>query len=166
MIKKILLFAVVMFPLAGFAQEAKIAYVNYGEVALSMPEYKLMIDSLQKQEQLYQAEMQSINDDYTKKYSDYVAVQETLDESIKIRRLQEIENIRVGGENFQQFAQQKMEELESALTIPITNKLKKAVEDVGSDNNFLYIIDSTPLRYISPSAINATPLVKKKLGIQ
>ena len=166
MIKKILLFTIAMFPLVGFAQEAKIAYVNFSEVALAMPEYKLMVDSLQKKDQEFQAEMKSINEEYTKKYSDFIAVQETLDESIKIRKYQEIESIRLSGENFQQTANQRMEELQNALSIPVTTKLQKAVDEVGSDNNFLYIVDSTVLRYTSPNAINATPLVKKKLGIQ
>jgi outer membrane protein len=166
MIKKFLLFAFVMLPVVGFAQEAKIAYVNYSEVALAMPEYKQMVDSLQKKEQGFQTEMKSINDEYTKKYSDFISVQDTLDESIKIRRYQEIENIRVSAENFQQVAAQQMEELQQALIVPITNKLQKAVEEVGSENNLLYIIDSTALRYISQNAINATPLVKKRLGIQ
>ena len=166
MIKKIFLFALVMFPLAGFAQEAKIAYVNYEEIILAMPEYKSMIDSLQKKGQEYENEMQTINEEYTKKYSDYIAVQETLDESIKVRRIQELDNIRVSGENFQQYAQQKMKELQDALLGPVTTKSQKAVDDVGSENNFLYILDSNSMRYISPSAVNATPLVRKKLGIQ
>ena len=166
MIKKFLLFVLVMFPVVSFAQEAKIAYVNYSEVAYAMPEYKQMIDSLQKKDQQFQTEMKSINDEYTKKYSDFIAVQETLDESIKIRRYQEIENIRVSAENFQQVASQQMEELQNALMTPVTNKLQKAVDEIGSENNFLYILDSTVLRYTSPSATNATPLVKRKLGIQ
>jgi len=166
MIKKIFLFTLVMFPVLSFAQEAKIAYVNYGEVILAMPEYKQMVDSLEKRGQMYQTEMQTINDEYSKKYSDYLSVQDSLDESIKIRRVQEIENIRVSAENFQQFAQQNMEELQNALIGPVTNKLQKAINEVGAENNYLYIANSQSFLYISPNATDATPLVRKKLGIQ
>jgi len=52
------------------------------------------------------------------------------------------------------------------LFTPIQNKFQKAVEDVGAEKNFLYVFDSQVMLFISPTATDATPLVKKKLGIQ
>jgi outer membrane protein len=155
-----------MFPVVSFAQEAKTAYLNYGDVFLAMPEYKLMIDSLQKRGQVFQNEMNAINEKYTKTYSDYIAAQDSLDEAIKIRRIQEIDNMRMNAESFQQYAEQTMKELEESLVIPLQAKVQKAIEDVGAESNFLYIVDSSVLRYTSPNATDATPLVKKKLGVQ
>ena len=171
MIKKILLFVLVVFPAISFAQEnQKIAHIDYAAVITSMPEYKIMVDSLQKEENAIKVEFQEINDDYTKKMSDLIARQDSLSESIKIRKNQELQDIRVAAENFQQFATQKQQELEQALFMPIQNKLQKAINEVGAENNFLYIIMNHPqaqvLIYTSPNAVDATPLVKKKLGIQ
>ena len=167
MVKKIVLFALVMFPVIGFAQEAqKIAYVNYGDVVVAMPEYKQMQDSLRKSETEFQSELKILSDEYAKKFSDYIAQRDSLNESIKLRREQEIEDIRQRATTFEQYAVQKQDELQQALSVPIQTKLQKAVDDVGRENNFLYIANSQAFFYISPTATDATPLVKRKLGIQ
>ena len=167
MIKKIVLFALVMFPVVSFAQEnQKIAYLNYGEVVMAMPEYKQMMDSLKKEEEAYLADIKIMTDEHAKKYSDYLEQQDTLNEAVKLRRLQDIEDTRQRTANFQQYAQQKLDELQQALMGPILEKLQKAIDEAGRDNNFLFIADSTAFRYISSSATDATPFVKKKLGIQ
>jgi len=165
MIKKVLLFALIMLPVLSFAQEGRIAYVDYNEIVPFMPEYKQMDDSLRKEAQAYEIEMKSLSDEFSKKVEDFVANQETLPESVKTRRQQEIENIRTNAENFQQQYQLKQDEIQQKMLIPIQARLQKAVDEVGAENNFLYIIDNTTLRFISPNAANATPLIKSKLGI-
>jgi len=166
MIKKIVLIALVMLPVVAFAQEQKIAYVNYGDVVMAMPEYKLMQDSLNKSANEYQAEINSMRDEYTKKLTDFVNQQDSLNETIKARRQQEIQELQQRSENFQQYAAQKQDEMQQRLSAPIQDKLQKAINDVGKENNFLYIGRSEAFLYISPNATDATPLVKKKLGIQ
>jgi len=166
MIKKFLFIALVAFPVIVFAQETqKIAYVNHMDVVTSMPEYKAMQDSLKKAESEYQAELKILSDEYTKKLSDYVAKQDSLNESIKQRRQGELEELRQRAANFQETAAQKQDELQQRLSQPILDKLQKAINDVGKENNFLYIANAQAFLYISPTATDATPLVKKKLGI-
>jgi len=165
MVKKIVLFALVMFPVIAFAQD-KIAYVNSMDVLTTMPEYKLMQDSLNKANNEFQAELKNMSDEYTKKLSDYVNQRDSLNESIKARREQEIQDLQQRAELFQQSAAQQQDAMQQRLSAPIYDKFQKAVNDVGKENSFLYIIDSQVLRYSSPTATDATPLVKKKLGIQ
>jgi len=166
MFKKILLIALITLPLTVFAQEGKIAYLNYGDVITAMPEYKLMTDSLSKSQSEFQAEFKILTDEYTKKMSDYIAQRDSLNQSIKLRREQELQDIQQRADNFQQYAAQKQEELQQALGAPIQAKLQKTIEEVGKENNFLYIISLQAFLYKAPHAIDATPLVKKKLGIQ
>jgi len=167
MIKKFLLIALVAIPAVTFAQEAqKIAYINYYDVIGAMPEAKQMQDSLQKKANEFQAELKVLSDEYTNKMSDYVAKQDSLNESIKQRRLKELDDLRTRAANFQETAGQQQEELQQKLLQPIQEKLQKAINDVGKENNFLYIVNSQVFLYVAPTATDATPLVKKKLGIQ
>ena len=167
MFKKILLFALVMLPFSIFAQESqKIAYVNLTDVYVAMPEYKQMQDSLKKSEAEFQNELQGMSDEYTKKLSDYVSQRDSLNESIKLRREQELDNIRQRAENFQQLAAQQQDALQQSLAAPIQDKLQKAINEVGKENNFLYIANSQVFLYLAPHATDATPMVRKKLGIQ
>lgn len=62
----------------------------------------------------------------------------------------------------QTLLQQKQEELQA----PIREKLRKAIEEVGAENGFLYIYDLNTLLYKSGDAIDVTPLLKKKLNIK
>jgi len=166
MFKKFVLFVLVMFPVIAFAQESqKIAYVNYIDVIVAMPEYKQMQDSLKKSENDFQAEMKILSDEYSKKLSDYIAQRDSLNESIKLRREQELDEVRQRAANFEQYAAQKQDELQQALSTPIQNKLQKAINEVGAESNFLYIANSQAFLYIAPSATDATPLIKRKLGI-
>jgi len=166
MFKKIVLIALITLPFAAFAQEGKIAYLNYGDVITAMPEYKQMTDSLSKSQSEFQAEFKVFTDDYTKKMSDYIAQRDSLNQSIRLRREQELQDLQQRADNFQQYAAQKQEELQQALVAPIHAKLQKIIEEVGKENNFLYIVNSQVFFFEAPNAINATPLVKKKLGIQ
>ena len=167
MLKKIVLLAVIMLPAFAFAQESqKITYVNRLDVIYAMPEFKQMQDSLAKSDNEFQAEFKILQEEYYGKYADYIAKRDSLNESIRLRREQELTEIAQRTESFQQFAQQKQEELQQALITPILTKFQKAVEDVGKENNYLYIIDSTVLTYTSANATDATPLIKRKLGIQ
>ena len=164
MFKKIVLFALVMFPVIAFAQD-KIAYVNIADVYVSMPEYKQMQDSLQKSADEFQAELKSMSDEYSKKLSEYVDQQDSLNESIKQRRQAELEDIRQRAATFQENAAQKQDDLQQRLSGPIQDKLQKAINEVGSENNFLYIANAQVFLYAAPNAVDATPMIKKKLGI-
>ena len=167
MFKKIVLFTLVMLPVMAFAQESqKIAYMNFGEVIVAMPEYKAMMDSLTRSESAFQNDLKALSDEYQKKLSDYIAQRDSLNESIKQRREQEITDLQERAANFQQEAAQKLDAMQQAFTAPIQAKLQKAIEDVGRENSFLYIINSQALLYNSPNATDATPMVKRKLGIQ
>ena len=167
MIKKILLFVLVMFPVMIFAQE-KIAYINYADVITAMPEYKIMVDSLEKDASAYDADLKQMSEDYYKKYSELIAKQDSLNENIKLRKQQEIQDLGVNIENFQKFTAEEYKKTEQALFMPIQSKAQRAINEVGTENNFLYIIPNSPelLLYISPNAVDATPMVKKKLGLQ
>ena len=54
----------------------------------------------------YKSEMQVMEDEYKKKYSDFVAQQDSLTENIKMRRMQELQDMEQRTQNFIQISQQ------------------------------------------------------------
>lgn len=169
MFKKIVLFALLLIPMMGYAQE-KIAYFKSGEVIPLMPEYKQMVDSLKKTGDAYQAELQSISDEYTRKMTALTEQQDTLSQTIKVIRMREIDRIRDSAETLQQQAQQSQTDLQQALFAPILSKITKVLEEIGTENHYAYIINHDPnnsvLLYISPQSPDVTPMVKTKLGLK
>ena len=139
--KKLIIFLLMMLPLGVFAQESKIAIVNTQEVIQAMPEFATMQKQMADMEAKYKNEMQVMQDEYNKKYSDFVAQQDSLTENIKMRRMQ--------GELF----------------TPIQDKLKNAIKAVGDEKGYVYILDPQIVLYQGNAAVDATQFVKAKLGI-
>ena len=49
---------------------------------------------------------------------------------------------------------------------PVHEKMAKAIKAVGERENYTYIFDSQAMVHIGNDAIDATPAVKKELGIK
>ena len=164
--KKLVIFLLMMFPLGLFAQESKIAIVNTAEVMQAMPEFTDMQKQMQEMEANYQKELKVMSDEYEKKYSDFIAQQDSLTENIRLRRMQELEDIQQRSQNFIQVSQQDFQKKQGELLTPIQEKLRNAIAAVGKENGYLYILDPQIVLYKSDAAIDATAQVKAKLGIQ
>jgi len=166
MLKKIALCALILLPLGAFAQE-KIAYFNPLEIYVIMPEFKQMQDSLQKEEAAVRAELQILEEEYAKKTEAFMREGEGLIETIRVRRLQEIQEIEQRANIFHRDQQERLAQLQESLVEPIQKKVKDAIKAVGAANNFLYILNGNPeiLLYVSPNAIDATPLVQQYLKL-
>jgi len=164
--KKFIILLFMILPLGVMAQEMKIAYVNAGEVFSKMPENSKIESDLVALQEKYTAELKIMQDEYTRKTSDYIAQQDSLTENIKIRRMQEIEDIRSRTENFVTQAQQDMENKRQELWLPVQEKIHKAIQEVGEEKGYTYIIDPQVFLYVGTNAIDATPFVKAKLGLQ
>ena len=95
----------------------------------------------------YRVELKQMQDEYQKKYSDFVAQQDSLTENIKLRRMQEIQDIQERMDNFVQVAQQDVQKKQQELLQPIQQKLHEAIQKVGEEKGYTYIIDPAALLY-------------------
>ena len=154
-----------LLPLGVFAQEVKIAYVNTQDVFMAMPEVSAMEKTMADVNEGYKKELKTMQDEYQTKYSAFFSQQDSLSENIKLRRMQEIQDIQARIDNFVQVAQQDVQKKQQELLMPIQEKLQKAIKDVGAETGYTYIVDPAALLYTGPNAIDATPLVRKKLGL-
>ncbi|MDR1880420.1 MAG: OmpH family outer membrane protein [Tannerellaceae bacterium] len=163
--KRLIVLLLSLLPLGAFAQEVKIAYVNVNEVMMALPDVSNMEKQIAALNEKYTAEMKLLENDYQKKAADYVAQQDSLTENIKLRRMQDIEDIRTKMENFGQIAQQDVQKKYEELFQPIQQKVQNAIKAVGDEKGYTYIFNPNGLLYISPDATDATPLVRAKLGL-
>ena len=163
--KKLIIFLLMMLPLGVFAQESKIAIVNTQEVIQAMPEFATMQKQMADMEAKYKNEMQVMQDEYNKKYSDFVAQQDSLTENIKMRRMQELQDMEQRTQKFIQISQQDFQKKQGELFTPIQDKLKNAIKAVGDEKGYTYILDPQIVLYQGNTAVDATQFVKAKLGI-
>lgn len=163
--KKLIVLLCMILPLGVMAQDMKIAFVNVGEVFSLMPENSNIEKELVALNEKYTSELKTMQEEYQRKASDYIAQQDSLTENIKLRRMQEIEDLRERVDSFVSVAQQDMERKRQELFQPVQEKVMKAINDVGSENGYTYIIDPQVFLFVGDKAIDATSLVKTKLGL-
>ena len=109
-----------------------------------------------------------MQNEYNKKYSDYITYQASLAENIKLRRMQELTELESRIQQFMELAQKDIEEQEKVLLGPLKNRISEAVRAVGIERNYTVIYDmaNPGIAFVSPNAVDANPFVKQKLGIR
>ena len=166
--KKIIVLICMLLPLGVFAQEAKIAVINAAEIFNMMPENDAVEKELAELSSQYQSDLQSMQNDLNVKYEEYMKLPETLAENLRVRRQTEIQDLQDRIQNLYTIAQQDMEQKQAELFAPIQEKLQKAIQDVSVEQGYTLVFNRLDqiLLYVGPSAIDATPLVKTKLGLR
>jgi outer membrane protein len=148
--------------------QSNIAFVNTLDIINSLHDKASATERLNTLNQNYKQELQIMQNEYNKKYSDFITYQENLAESIKLRRMQELTDLETRIQNFTKLAQKDIEEHEQLLLDPIKQKVNNAIEAVGIEQNFtvIYDLDDSGIVFVSPNAVNANALVKSKLGVK
>ena len=163
--KKLIVLLLMILPLGAIAQEVKIAFVKTQEVFMAMPEVSGMEKQMADLNEKYRVELKQMQDEYQKKYSNFVAQQDSLTENIKMRRMQELQDMEQRTQNFIQISQQDFQKKQGELFTPIQDKLKNAIKAVGDEKGYIYILDPQIVLYQGNAAVDATQFVKAKLGI-
>ena len=154
----------IVLPIAVQAQQ--IAYINYQEVMEVMPELKAVQSKIDTLTQQYEGEFLKMRQEYENKVKEFQDGEKTMPESIKEMKYREIMDLQQRIELFQQNIQQELQTKQREYMAPVLEKLKKAIEEVGKENNYLYILDSNAILYLDETnAVNAKEQVKKKLGL-
>ena len=153
-------------PLTDLVQT--LAHVNAQEIIQVMPEYtkaKTEIDALQQQ---YEADLKSMQEEFTKKVKDYEANAQTLPENIKQRREQELTEMQQKIQQSFQDNQQALSKASQEKMQAITMKVVDAIKAVGQEGGYVYVMDTNSgVPYISTTlSTDVTAQVKAKLGLK
>lgn len=170
MTKKILFSIACLLPMMLFAQDLKFGFFNRAEIFQSMPETTEATKKLDALAKNYESELLKMQEEYQKKGSDFVGARDTLPESIKVRRMTEIQDLEQRLQTFYSDSQKDIQKQQQELIVPINEKLTKAVKAVGDENGFVYIFDTSAnagLMYWSTSkCVDVTTMVRAKLNLK
>lgn len=152
-----------------FAQSAeRIAYVNSDELLEKMPEKEIASKEVNELNNNYKKELEFMQNDYNKKYSDFMTYQTSMAENIRLRRMQELHELEQHINNFMKVAQQDVLDKEKELLEPIRLKIKNAIYTVGVEGGYVCVYDlaNPAILFVTPDAVDITEQVKAKLGIK
>lgn len=173
MMKKLILSVLFIFSVlytgniaAQTAQQ--IAFVNSNELLEAIPDKVAATKSINELNNKYKAELQVMQNDYNKKYSDFVSYQNSMADNVRLRRMQELYELERQINNFMKVAQDDISNQEKELIVPLRQKVKDAIYQVGVERGFVCIYDlaNPAIAFVTPDATDATALVKQKLGVR
>ena len=162
---------ILLISATAFSQDLpqiSVAYVNTTELLNEFPEKEQAKQQLLTLIDNYKKELEMMQNQYNKKYSDYITYQASLAENIKLRRMQELTELEKRMQMFMELAQKDIENQEKVLLEPLKKKISEAIRAVGIEQNYMVIYDLADhgIAFVSPEAVDANPFVKEKLGIR
>ena len=164
--KKILLALLVAIPMFAFAQAPKFGVVNTQTIAEAMPELKAAQEQVQASTQKYEEELKKLQEKIEKDFADFQALDANTPESIKERRMQDIQQQEQKMQQFHSTAMQDLQRQQAALMAPIQDEIYNAVKDISDSKGYSLILDrasDTGIIFASPK-IDISNEVLTKLG--
>ncbi|WP_255498596.1 OmpH family outer membrane protein [Dysgonomonas sp. ZJ709] len=146
----------------------QIAFLNSNEILDVMPQKIEASKTINDLNQKYKTELKVMQNDYNKKYSDFISYQNTMADNIRLRRMQELYELERQINDFMKVAQEDIQNQEKQLIEPLRQRLKDTIYQVGVEQGLICIYDlaNPAIAFVTPTAVDVTPLVKQKLGIR
>jgi len=165
---KICVLGILLFS-AGFAnaQTPKFGHIDLQALYQIMPERA----AGEKQFLAYQKELEDalgmMQKEAQTKYVEYLAKRDSLSETVRKMKEDDLNLMNERIQNYQQSAQQQMQTKQAEIFKPMLDKADKAVKEVGAEKGLVYVFDmsSRVILYNSKESLDLLPLVKVKLAI-
>ncbi len=164
MIKKIFLAIMIALPSMAFAQ--KFGVIDTQALTQELPEMKEAQTQLEASMKKYQDEEANLSAEFEKKYKELEGMDESTPQTIKDRRIAELQELQTKIQQFRQTASQDLQRQHEQLMAPIQQKVITAIKSVGAEGNFTMIFENVSPLYTGSDVVDVTSQVKGKLGIK
>jgi outer membrane protein len=145
--------------------ELKYGYLSYESVLQAMPEYATMQDSMATLRQKYEAEQKRVEDEFNKKYEEFLDGQKSFPKTILQKRQSELQELMEKNMAFKQEAQRLLKSAETDAMTPLREKLSAALAKVAQERGLAFILntDGDALPYVdSTQGEDVTEYVKRE----
>lgn len=169
--KKILLVIFACIAMAAQAQDnapaLKFGFLSYDLALKSMKDYatvQMRMDSLRS---AFNAEMQRVEDEFNRKYEDFLDGQKDFPRTILLKRQTELQEMLQKNVAFKQQSVQEMKDTEAQLMAPLRIHLNEAIATIAREQGLALVIntDANACPFIEPAmGVDVNELVVKKLN--
>ncbi len=164
MIKKLLLAIMIALPMSVFGQ--KFGVINTQELMESMPEIKTVNEQIQAASKKYEDEFAKLQEEFSKKFDEFQKLEESTPQTIKDRRMQEMQELENKINQFRTTASQDLSRQQQQLMAPIQENVMKAIQSVGAEGGYTFIFENVMPLYTGTDVTDITSLVKTRLGVK
>ena len=162
------LFFIASLAVCAQAQNLKFAHIDSQKLMAELPDFIEARGKLEQEHQSLESQLNNMTQELQQKYQEYIMKRDSLPDLIRATKEKELQDTNDRIQNFQQLAQQSLQQKEQQLLAPIIDKYQQAIKAVGQENGFIYIFDlsSQVILYNSDQSVDASSLVKAKLGVK
>ena len=141
--KKLILFFLLLATMPALAQsELKFGYLSYNAVMQTMPEYAAMQNSMAELHQKYEAEQKRVEDDFNKKYEEFLDGQKSFPKTILQKRQSELQEMLDKNIAFKKESQRLLSQAEEEAMAPIRVRLAEVLDAIGRERGYAFIVNT------------------------
>lgn len=152
--KKLILFLLLLATMPAMAQsELKFGFLSYNIVMQAMPEYAAMQNSMAELCEKYEAEQKRVENDFNKKYEEFLDGQKSFPKTILQKRQSELQEMLDKNVAFKKESQRLLKQAEEDAMAPIQARLATALDTIGKERGFAFIVntDEKATLWLNPS---------------
>lgn len=165
MIKKLIFALAVAIVLPITASAQKFGYVDANSIFTAMPGFTAASTKINEATKTYEEEYKKLQEEMDKLYQEFQNLPQDTPDTIKERRLQELQEKDAKAARFRQTAQEDLQRLQQTELAPVQQDMLNAIKAVGEENGFTFIFPQEVPLYVGKDAVDVTPLVRARLNL-
>lgn len=155
MVKWFFLFCLFTFlPLTASAQQ--FGYLSYEAALKAMPEYATVQQNLSALKAKYDAELKRVEDDFNKKYEEFLDGQRDFPATILQKRQSELQEMLASNMKFKSETQRLLAKAKAEMMDPLRQKLDQRLAQIGTERGLAFILNTDQ---------NACPFINPAMGV-
>ena len=138
------------------AQTLRFGFLSYEAALKAMPEngnVQMKMDSLRS---AFQAELQRVENEFNRKYEDFLEGQKDFPRTILLKRQTELQEMLQKNIQFKQQSLDELEQTETLLMAPLRTRLNAAIATVAREQKLALVINTDA---------NACPFIEPTMGV-
>ena len=158
--KRFLVLLVAFVSLSAFSQDAattshsiKFGYLSYKTAIQSMANYSLVKQQIADLKAQYQSEAKRVEDEFNRKYEEFLEGQRDFPKSILQKRQSELQELMNNNIAFKNKSIEQLAKEEAAAYAPLYDQLNEVLAAIGQERGYAFILDTDvkALPFINPA---------------
>ena len=131
----------------------KFGFLSYEAALQSMADYQLVQQQMDALRQQYQAEAKRVEDEFNRKYEDFLDGQRDFPKTILQKRQTELQELMEKNIAFKESSREELAKAEQEAMAPLRIKLIETLGQIGRERGYAFIVDTDvkALPYINPA---------------
>ena len=131
----------------------RFGYMSYEVAIQSMPEYAIVQQQMKALQEQYQAETLRVEDEFNRKYEDFLDGQRDFPRTILQKRQTELQELMEKNIRFKEQSRQELAEAEREAMAPLRIRLIELLSNIGRERGyaFIYNTDTKALPFLNIS---------------